>query len=287
MKHMYRFAFLPLLAFAAFAQDKPAAVTPDQKPPAEVDEALRKRINEFYQLMKAGAANPALYRKGEAYIAEDTKDFYYAGGKPVIDAFELQTIQYFDDFTHAKAITKCSQKMTVANFPPSEIVVKQPTLWKIENGAWVLYEDPEKRENPTGLRTKVEQEAQKTAERLLSGKPPAAAPDAADPSGILKALPTDPGFIMGKIKPDRAEVTIEPGATEHVQINNGSSGIVLLELGFPVKGIEFTLDHKDLPAGGKAVLTLKAGKEPASGNYYLNIMPTNEVITLKVQAKQK
>ena len=70
MKHMYRFAFLPLLAIAAFAQDKPATVAPVEKPPAEVDEALRKRINEFYQLMKAGASNPALYRKGEAYIAE-------------------------------------------------------------------------------------------------------------------------------------------------------------------------------------------------------------------------
>jgi hypothetical protein len=62
MKEMCRIALLLLLGTAAFAQtDVPPAVTPlAEKPPAEVDQALRARVNEFYTMMKPKAGSPTI-----------------------------------------------------------------------------------------------------------------------------------------------------------------------------------------------------------------------------------
>ena len=69
-------------------------------------------MNEFYNLMKTQQ-----YRKAEAMIADDTQEYYYAGAKPVIHSFELLDLQYSDNFTKARAMTKTSQPLVMAGFP--------------------------------------------------------------------------------------------------------------------------------------------------------------------------
>ena len=87
----------------------PPAVTPlAEKPPAEVDQALRGRVNEFYTMMKNKD-----YRKAEGWIADDTKDYYYAGPKPDIRSFELLSVE-FSDLAHAKALVRCTMPLVVA-----------------------------------------------------------------------------------------------------------------------------------------------------------------------------
>src|SRR5690242_243224 len=84
------------------------AQTSSGKPPAGVDEALRARINQFFQFMV-----DAKYRQAEALVAEDSKDLYYDGQKPRFLNYELKSIEYSDEFTRAKATLMCETLVAV------------------------------------------------------------------------------------------------------------------------------------------------------------------------------
>jgi hypothetical protein len=268
MDVMRRICLFVLVTAAAFAQ---ADAPPAEKPPADVDQAVRARVTEFYTLMKNHE-----YRKGESLIAEDTKEYYYAGGKPEIHTFEILEVEYSGNFTRAKAITRCSQPLVMAGFPPGEITVKMPTLWKLENGNWFLYEDPTKIASPGGLQKKVQAAVEAGAAVASADKLPA---------GMPKEIPQDPSFAFGKIEVDKAQVSLTAGATEQIHIDNRSSGPMRLELGYPLKGVDAKLDRRDLNKGEGAVLTLKAGEAPSGGPFYLRVLPTEEAITIRVSVE--
>jgi hypothetical protein len=257
---MFRFAMLPLLGFAAFAQ---TGVPPAEKPPADVDQALRARIDQFYTFIKNHE-----FRKAEDLIAEDTKDSYYEGSKPQIASFNAPFIQYSEHFTRASVITECVPAVGPPGFPPGSFTVKIPTTWRFENGNWYMYEDHSKVMGPLG--------------NSKSTAPPA------DPAAIVipKDLPPKPDIaIMGKVAADKEAVQLQSGASEEIHITNGLPGPIDLELGIPLKGIDAKLDRSGLGSGQQAVLTLTAGKEPGPGTYYLRIMPMGMFIPIQVQVK--
>src|SRR5450432_1431595 len=83
-KEMLRPTLLVLFATALlFAQGD----NPFNRPPAGVDQALRARITEFYQLHVKGD-----FRHAEAFVAEDTREFYYSHNKPQYLSFEIGRI---------------------------------------------------------------------------------------------------------------------------------------------------------------------------------------------------
>lgn len=259
---MYRLALFAILGAVAFAQaETPAA----ENRPAGLEQTVLTRVNEFYALMVKHQ-----YRQAEAYIAEDTKDYYYAGAKPDIRSFEVQKAEFSAGFTHAKVFTRCTEPVIVAGFPPGNMTVTVPTLWRLDDGNWYLYEDPDKISNPSGLRTKI----QSTIDAA-----------AANPSALPmpKDLPKDPSFALGKVLVEKQEIKLAAGGTETITIANGSPGPIKLEYGYPLAGIEAKLDRTNLGRGEKAVLTLTAGKEAAGGFYYLRIVPTGEAIRINVQ----
>jgi hypothetical protein len=265
MKGMYRLALFAFLGVAAFAQTD---VPPAEKPPADVDQAVRARVNEFYTLLK-----DQQYRKGESFVSDDTKDYYYEGSKPVVHAFEIIDVQYSNNFTHAKVTTKCTTPLVVPGFPQSEVSLKIPTLWRLENGNWYLYEDSTKMFNLDGLQKKVEA-------AIAAAPVPGAAV-----SGMPKEIPQTPAFAMGKMQVDKTDIELTAGAEAQIQISNGSAGRMELELGYPLPGIEAKLDRTAVDHGEKAVLTLKAGKQATGGIFFVRVMPTEEVIKVRVQVK--
>jgi hypothetical protein len=260
MEIMFRFALLAVLGLAAFAQ---TGAAPAEKPPADVDQALRARVSEFYTLVVNHE-----YRKAEALIADDTKDYYYEGTKPEVTRFEVVDVQYSDHFTNAKVFTQCGQRIAAPGFPPSEFTMKFPTTWRFENGNWFLYVDQSKLLSPVGLPL-----------RPPLGSVPA------PPAGLPTVIPQDPSFVFGKVSADKEMVQLAAGSTVQVHITNGLQGPMSLELGAPLKGIEAKLDRTNLANGEKAVLSLTAGKEPTSGPFYLRVVPTGEAILIRVQVK--
>jgi hypothetical protein len=265
MKKMYRIALFALLSAMAFAQ---ADTQPGQNAPAGVESALLARVNEFYTMLVKQE-----YRKAEGWIAEDTKDYYYGGSKPDIKKFEVLSVEFSENLTHAKIMVRCTEPVVIAGFPPGEMSPTMPSLWKLENGNWAYYEDPEKIHNPSGLKTKIEAAVEKANTGDLT------------PEAALKDLPKDPTFVLGRLNLDKSEVTLSPGATATVTIANGANGPVSLELGAPLPDITAKLDRTDLNRGEKATLTFTAGKEPKNGTFYLRLLPTGEALTVNVVVK--
>jgi hypothetical protein len=228
--------FLPILALAQ-----------DQAPP-EVDQELRARVNGFYQDFVEGSFSP---RKAEAFIAEDTKDYFYTTGKRKFISFRIETVTYSDRFTKAQVLVVGKEtKMVLGHV----VVMDAPmdTHWKIEDGKWCWTYDPGDTActpmggkcsdpGPEGAKTRV------------------AVPKDMSPESIIKKSP------MGV---DKAEVTLhtdQPGSVQ-VVFTNGADGGVEIGLDGPVvRGLKATLDKTSVPGHGIAVMTLQFDPADKSG----------------------
>ncbi len=108
-------------------------------PPADVDRALRARVQEFFQYHVTGE-----FRKAEALVAEDTKDLFYNRNKPRYMKFvEIARIDYRENFTKATATVMMVSPEMLAGWAGGPPQVPIPSNWKIEDGKWCYYLEPE------------------------------------------------------------------------------------------------------------------------------------------------
>ncbi len=252
---MLRFFALIACSLPCFAQD-PADLF--NRPPADVDQALRARITEFYQDHVDGK-----FRQAEALVAEDTKDFFYTGNKPKYLSFEIRRIDYSEGYTRAKATVLCEQYVMMPGFTDKPLKVPTPSTWKLVDGQWYWYVDPETlRETPFGKMT------------AGAGKGPGAK--------VKIPTPDDMKFIFSQVKTDKTSVTLKPGASEQVTISNTAQGLMTISiLGGPA-GIDVKLDRMDLKPGESAVLTLQAGAGAKAGILSVRVEQTNQVIPIQI-----
>jgi hypothetical protein len=61
----------------------------DQPPPPEIEEALRSRITQFYDLFQEGK-----FRESEQFVAEDSRESYYSVQKGRILGFSIKESGY-------------------------------------------------------------------------------------------------------------------------------------------------------------------------------------------------
>ena len=132
---MTRSTLLLLCAAAGLAQ------TPQEpaKPPADVDQALRARVTEFIHYHVTGE-----FRKAEALVAEDTKDLFYNRNKPrYLQFVEIARIDYKENFTKAYVTVLVVSPEMIPGWGGGPPTLPIPTTWKIENGKWCYYLEPE------------------------------------------------------------------------------------------------------------------------------------------------
>lgn len=255
---MHRLALFALFAVFAFAQPN-APFKP--KPPAEVDAALRARVQEFFDLHVQGQ-----FRKAEELVAEDTKDFFYKGNKPRYVACEFTTIDYSDNFTKATAVMVCEQYIMMPGFANTPMKVPTPSTWKLENGKWCWYVDQDAlRNTPWG--------------RMTPGAFPA---KGAAPPPSLASIPTSADFVFKQIQMDKSDVVLKAGEPSQVIITNGAPGVMSVSLPATLPGVEAKLDKSALLAGGKAVLTLRAAKGAKSGVLNIQVEPTRQLLPIQI-----
>lgn len=232
------------------------------KPPADVDKALRERVSEFFELHVKGD-----FRKAEALVAEDTKDYFYDNNKPRYLSFEISKIKYNDDFTKAQVTVLCEQYVRFPGFPNTPVKVPTPSAWKIENGKWVWYVDQSQiATSPLGI-------------KMSPGPPSHTAGPAA-----LGQVPTLDQFYAS-FKADRDSVTLEPGGTETVNISNSSPGFMMVHVVGALAGIEAKLDKNKVESGERAVLSLHAGPGAKSGTIEVRVDPIGKMIPIQVSVK--
>jgi hypothetical protein len=254
---MLRLILLAVFATGSFAQNAGDAFN---KPPADVDQALRARITEFYDLHVKGE-----FRKAESWVADDSKDIYYSGNKTKYLSYEIGRIEYSDGFTRAKATVLCEQNIMLPGFMGRPMKVPVPSTWKLVDGTWYWYVDPESlRMTPFGKMT----------------------PGTARESGSIPAIPTSvPDFIYKQVKTDKSSVTLKAGESERVTITNSAPGVMNISLTGSVPGVEVKLDRTVLNTGEQAVLTVKAGDDARSGVLSIQVEQTNQVIPIQVAIK--
>jgi hypothetical protein len=235
---------------------------------AEAEKALRDRVQQFYQLQA-----DKKYRQAEAFIAADTKDLFYASGKPDISDFSIVKI-VMRDATHADVTVKAKVNMFVMGAGMRPIELPTTGAWKIEDGQWVWYVD-----QAAGLKTPFGDI------KPSAGTTPDAAPD--DISARIKNFSVD--AIRSQVTFEPRAVSLNPDRTvQTVTITNGMPGAITLDL--PVEkipGIGLELDKKHLEAGEKANLTItRLGEKPIlSASVRVDVSPLN--VTLEVQVNSR
>jgi hypothetical protein len=111
-----------------------AALLPAQEPfrtaPPEIEEALRTRVTEFYTLYQQGK-----YRQTEPYIAEESRDAYFATSKSPIHGFELKDIKFAEDFQSAQVVVTCQTTIAIQN-SGTKVPLPVHSRWKQVEGQW-------------------------------------------------------------------------------------------------------------------------------------------------------
>jgi hypothetical protein len=256
---MHRFTILALFASVALAQSD----NPFNRPPADVDQALRARIKEFFEYHVTGE-----YRKAEKLVAEDTQDYFYTHEKPRYMSIKIGQITYSENFTRALAIVLCEQKI---NMPMINGTFDVPTRssWKLENGKWYWWVDPKLiGESPFG-QMKPGPDAPKTPGAQLT----------------MATAPTSPDFLFTQVQLDKKELALKAGQSETVTISNSAPGVMSVSIPAPLAGIEAKFDKGDMESGGKATLTVTAGKDAKSGVLEVHVTPTGQILPVQITVK--
>ncbi len=260
---MWRPAIAAIVAVSASGQT--AALNPFAKAPANVDEALKSRVNEFYQDHVTGK-----YRRAEALVAEESKDGFYAATKPAIEGFTIGDIVYSEKYTKAKV--KLDAKMLISFLgmsAPKLMVVPIPSYWKVENGKWVWYISYD-RNTPFG-----EVKAKKEGGNGV------------DPAQAFRDAPSLAAIQSG-VKVDKAEVSLPKaaGTKAVVTLTNELQGPVSVSLDMSTyPGMLVTLDPREIKAGQKAVLTLESAAAKSYANRIVRVVvkPSNQLIDVMVK----
>ncbi|HYL35127.1 MAG TPA: hypothetical protein VEV17_04355 [Bryobacteraceae bacterium] len=222
-----------LLGGLAFAQD------PDvfDKAPPPIDEALRARVEAFYQAHVDGK-----FRKADDYVAEDSKDAFFVAEKPHYKACAISRINYEENFTKATVVTSCKSEVGMTG---RRLLVTMPaaTHWKLENGLWFWYYIPTSDvETPFGKMKSPENSAG---------------------SSSVTAFPTDPiaaaREILSKVTVEPASVSVDQtrSSTQEIHLKNGMPGPVSLSVTGPgVAGLSIKPAKTEVGPGEEVALTI-------------------------------
>ena len=261
---MLRITLLALVAGACLAQ---SAEDIFNRAPAEVDQALRARINEFYGYHISGQP-----RKAEALVAEDTKDYFYNNNKPAYTHCEIRHIEYADNFTRAKVTMLCGMYVMVPGFTDKPLDVPFPSNWKIEDGKWMWYVSQEQR-RATGMGLQ------------MKPGPPVYTAQSDPNTHALPQIPTSPDFLFSLLKVEKTDVELKRGESAQISITNTAPGVMVLEVAGKIAGVEATLENPSPKGNEKAVLTLKAAENAESGTLDILVKPISQVIPIHVTVK--
>jgi hypothetical protein len=258
---MHRIGLFVLAAVIAGAQNN----NPFNKPPADVDAALRERIKEFYDLHVK-----AQFRKADELVAEDTKDYYFESKKPQYLSYEISRIDYFENFTKAKAVIMCEMYVMMPGFNDKPMKMPTPSAWKMENGKWYWYVDQaELRNSPFGP---------------MKGGPQVGA---GQPAPQLGNINMNADFLLEQIKANKNEIEIWPGDSDDVLLVNTAPGMMTLSLLALPDGIEAKLDKVNLQSKETATLKIKTAKDAQAGVVTVQVEQTGQRVPVQVKLKQE
>jgi hypothetical protein len=255
-----------LLSLLLLALTLPAQIPTLDKPPQDIDDALRARIKQFYDYHVSRK-----YRQCEQLIAEESKDDFYVLTKPQLESYRIGNIEYSDHFTKAKAVIVGMVPFLMPMAGPK--IIEQPfaSFWKSEDGVWLWYYNKSAtQDTPFG-----------------KAKPNATA--LGEAGSLDQAPKVNIEALQSALKIDRTRIELAGGKPQTAKVTNTLPGSASLTVACPLgplsdRGVTATFDKKDLKSNESAILTLTADPGKYSGALPLQIIvaPTNQVLDLTV-----
>lgn len=265
---------------AALLVSAVAALAQTSAPPPEVDQALRARVNEFFEYHVEGK-----FSKAYEMVAEDTKEYYFATQKIQFKSFKIDSVKFSDDFTQA-VVDLTGQRLWKPryDFPETVVTIAMHTTWKIENGKWVWYDHT----RPTWLTPMgpSDTDRMRKAQGASGGMP--------DLSAEAMKARTD-AALTSHSSLDKSEVVLSPDkpSTDQVVFHNGEPGgvKVYVEGGAPPVGLSADLDKNDISSGQDAIIKIhfdpKEGRTPPASiviHVFMEPFHRDFPITVKFEA---
>jgi hypothetical protein len=234
--------------------------------PPEVDQELRTRIREFYQLQVDHQ-----FRRAEDLVAEDSKEFYYESRKPEIKSFSIERIDYLADFKSAAVKIRGKVQVVFPGAPPMVIESVSPAAWKLDNGKWCwFYDQNSVMDTPMGK---------------VVGSAPGKAP--ADPVAMFSS--TAAAAIKGAVQAEPQEIAFDATHPQVVTITlkNVLPGPVSLTTS-AVPGLTVSIAKPNLGPNESTQVTIApvTGSRERPDFLMFGAQPVNQSISIRISWAQ-
>lgn len=104
----------------------------ERKAPPEVDDALKSRVAEFYTHFQHGE-----FRQAEGFLDEESKDLFYNAKKDRIMDFQIQGVDYEEDFHKANVLVVCKTVIQMLGSDPVDMPLNSD--WRFQEGNWWMH----------------------------------------------------------------------------------------------------------------------------------------------------
>lgn len=229
------------------------------EPPQDVEQALRARVDEFYNLIMHRKT-----RAAEALVADDTKDYYYDSQKPDMESYVIEKITWGPSFQTAEVTINARMHMMFPGAGPQTVTMKFPSTWKIDKGQWCWYFDRSRLINsPFGKF----HDAPKTA-------------DTSSPKQIVT-----PEMLQAAVKPEGHQIEVELSGKRvtSLKFTNSLPGPVTLQAP-EVPGLKIEIAEPNIGAGKSTVVSFRHipnnGAQPSPLTF--TVAPTGQKIPIQV-----
>jgi len=247
-----RIAFF-LLPFCVCAQEKPA-------PAPELDKALHERAGQFIQY-----TIDRNYKRAYELVAEETKDWYLSSGKPQYNSFHIEDIEYSKDFQEATVKSKVTRELEMnKQVRTTEFTISD--LWKMEDGKWMWYHDPNVLMTPFG-------EIKIDRSKLAANAGPAPIPSDVSPEAAAAAASN----LNVQASVSKREVSFAGGkaASDEFVFHNGLKGVVTLVADIVGDYRSFSVEPRRVQLESGKEVTFQVHYQPSE-----NLSPATVRLTL-------
>ena len=257
--------FVAFLLFIPIGSFPIGSLASAAQPSPKVDQSLRARINEFYELQVNRQ-----FRQAEDLIAQDSKEFYYESKKPDIKSFSIDKIEYSPGLKTAVASIRAKVEIIFGGAPPMVVESVSPSNWKIEKGKWCWYFDKEKfSETPFG-----------------KAHPQTAGANASPPDPRALFQSTAAAAMKGAVQPDKQRIQLDAAhpAPQTIQLKNVLPGGVSIKAVNAPAGVNVVIAKQDLgPTESTAVtITPVEGTTERPAAVVFQALPMNQTISIGI-----
>ena len=211
-----------------------------EKAPPGVEDALRARVDAFYQTWIEGK-----FRAGEKFVAEDAQEFYYSMQKQKFAGCEIIRLKYEREFNDAIVTVSCKGKWNIQG-QELDTTLAHTDFWAIEKGQWVwTVRQVKALDTPFGT-SRFDNGVDDKLFNKENGLPK---DFNAVGAALLRQITVDKQFVeLSSFTKSSAVVTIKNGLNGYIDLTANANPTP--------PGLSLTFDKTNVPAKSEAKLTI-------------------------------